>query len=220
MLRTLVFLFSPLVFAATQERGETGIDDFIASSQGVHSLAEEETQFLLDADGRLLNRYWGDNIHYDSLLYLSFIRNGTPYVLGGSNWLKGVDCSHFTMKIFQDIGAYYKNYMTTSALRDVVYANGYYSVSATDMKFGDMLIYGSYGEPGSRVRRWAGHVVILIDREFYHREFQGLVIGSHGDKVGVRFISYKGFPYYYRRPDIKLRNVLRVKSFSERLRRS
>ena len=173
MFRFLVFFLLPFIFAATPEQGEIGIDDFLASSHKVHSLEEEETQLLLDVDDNLLNRYRSGNIYRDSLLYLSFIRNGTPFAWGGNDWLKGVDCSHFTMKIFQDFGAYYKDYMTTQAMKDVEDTNGYYSVSIADMKFGDMLVYGSYGEPDGRRRRWAGHVVILVDKNFSHQGFPG-----------------------------------------------
>lgn len=192
-----------------QERGESGIDDFLDTT---HSLSQDKnTQLIVDMDDSLFNQYRSDNIHLNTLLYLAMIRQGTPYRWGGRSWLRGVDCSSFTMKIFQDIGAYYKKFQSTYNMRKVKKTNGYYSVPIDEATAGDMLVYGTY-EGG----RWNGHVVILIDQDFRHGDFNGLVVGSHGNKVGVRFISYKGFPHYYRRPDIKLYNVLRVDDFADR----
>ena len=192
-----------------QEGGEGGIDDFLTAT---HALEEEEqTQLIVDMDDSLFNQYRTDNIHFNTLLYLAMIRQGTPYRWGGRNWLRGVDCSNFTMKIFQDIGAYYKSFQTTYTMRKVKNSNGYYSIPIDEATAGDMLVYGAY-----EGRKWNGHVVILVDRDFLHGDFSGLVVGSHGNKVGVRFISYKGFPHYYRRPDVKLRNVLRVEDFADR----
>lgn len=192
-----------------QAQGEGGIDDFLAAR---HSLGHKEhTQLIVDMDDSLFNQYRTDNIHLNTLLYLAMIRQGTPYRWGGRNWMTGVDCSNFTMKIFQDIGAYYRNFQVTHTLRGVKKSNGYYRVPLDEARAGDMLVYGSYDDG-----EWNGHVVILVDRDFRHRDFLGLVVGSHGNEVGVRFISYKGFPHYYRRPDIKLRNVLRVEAFADR----
>ena len=190
-----------------QARGEGGIDDFLAATT-THSLEhEKDTQLIVDMDDSLFNQYRTDNIHLNTLIYLAMIRQGTPYRWGGRSWLRGVDCSSFTMKIFQDIGAYYKKFQTTSTMRTVKKSNGYHRISLDEAAAGDMLVYGTY--KGG----WNGHVVILVDRDFRHGDFRGLVVGSHGNKVGVRFISYEGFPHYYRRPDIKLRNILRVDEF-------
>ena len=192
-----------------QKRGEGGIDDFLAAT---HSLEhQEDTQLVVNMDDSLFSQYRADNIHLNTLLYLAMIRQGTPYRWGGRNWRTGVDCSSFTMKIFQDIGAYYKSFQTTNTMRRVTKSNGYYRISIDAATAGDMLVYGNY-EGG----KWNGHVVILVDRNFRHSDFLGLVVGSHGNEVGVRFISYKGFPHYYRHPDIRLRNVLRVEAFADR----
>ncbi len=189
--------------------GERGIDDFLAATNTLEH--EEHTQLIVTMDDNLFDRYRSNNIHHNTLLYLAMIRQGTPYRWGGRNWLRGVDCSNFTMKIFQDLGAYYKKYQPTSIMRKVKKNNGYYNITIDRAKIGDMLVYGTYDG-----NKWHGHVVILIDRHFRHNNFHGLVVGSHGDDVGVRFISYEGFPHYYRRPDVKLHNVLRVAAFAER----
>ena len=192
-----------------QEHGEGGIDDFLAAT---HALEHQwGTQLVVAMDDSLFSQYRSDNIHLNALLYLAMIRQGTPYRWGGRSWLQGVDCSGFTMKIFQDIGAYYKSFQSTYYMRAVKKTNGYYRVSIDEATAGDMLVYGMYVR-----RKWEGHVVVLVDRNFRQGDFSGLVVGSHGDKVGVSFISYKGFPHYYRRPDVKLRNVLRVKAFADR----
>ena len=191
-------------------RGEGGIDDFLAAT--THAIEHQEhTQLIVDMDDNLFNQYQSDNIHFNTLLYLAKTRQGTPYRWGGRNWLTGVDCSSFTMKIFQDMGVYYKKFQTTYYMRRAKKTNGYYSIPVEEAAAGDMLVYGTF------VRgKWNGHVIILVDPDFRHRDFLGLAVGSHGNKVGVRFISYKGFPHYYRRPDIKLRNVLRVEGLADR----
>lgn len=203
----LCFLVSDLL-VAMQPQGEGGIDDYLASQQALSE--EEETQLVVEMDNGLFRQYRTDSDNFNTLLYLAKVRQGTPYLWGGRNWRIGVDCSGFTMKIFQDIGAYYKKFQSTRWLSKAKKYNGYYRVAIEAAKAGDMLVYGSY--KGG----WNGHVVILIDRKFRHRDFRGLVVGSHGNEVGVRFISYKGFPHYYRYPEIKLRNVLRVEDFAER----
>ncbi len=197
------------VSVQAQELGEGGIDDWLTTGHWLEH--EEHTQLIVDMDSSLFNQYRTDNIHLNTLLYLAMIRQGTPYRWGGRNWLTGLDCSNFTMKIFQDLGAYYKNFQTTHTMRRVKNANGYYRIAIDKATAGDMLVYGAY-DGG----KWNGHVVILIDRDFRYGDFSGLVVGSHGNEVGVRFISYKGFPHYYRRPDVKLRNVLRVEAFANR----
>ena len=184
------------VNARATSPGEGGIDDFLATTQP--SLEDDQTQLIVDMDMNLFTQYRTNNIHLNTLLYLAMIRQGTPYLWGGRNWLRGVDCSGFTMKIFNDIGVYYKNFQTTHILRRVKKTNGYYRIPIEEATAGDMLVYGSYKD-----REWNGHVVILIDPNFRHGDFAGLVVGSHGNEVGVRFISYKGFPDYYRHPTIK-----------------
>ena len=192
-------------------RGEGGIDDFIAATTHTTVEHQESTQLIVDMDDNLFNQYHSDNIHLNTLLYLAKIRQGTPYRWGGRSWLRGIDCSSFTMKIFQNMGVYYKKFQTTYNMRHAKKTNGYYSIPIEEAAAGDMLVYGT-----SASGKWNGHVVVLVDPDFRHRDFLGLAVGSHGNKVGVRFISYKGFPHYYRRPDIKLYNVLRVAGFADR----
>ena len=230
-LRILFFLLcSQLAYAnsnttpntAETAQGEAGIDDILAAESTADSPLSTDSdgkvgkqigsQLILN-ESDILRSYWGDNIHHNSLLYMAFTRAGTPYVWGGYSWLKGIDCSHFTMRLFQDLGAYYTKYQTTYNLKSVRVSNGYYRVPLSAAKFGDMLVYG---RENTETKEWAGHVVILLDPDFKQDNFKGLVVGAHGSDVGVRFISYKGFPHYYRLPEVKLHNVLRVNNFAER----
>lgn len=142
----------------------------------------------------------------DSLLMLSTIRQGVPYDWGGDSWISGIDCSHFTRKVMQEVGNYYHNYMTTHSLKSVRNSNGLISVPIDEATQGDLLVYGYYNSEG----KWSGHVVILVDAEYFDGQFRGLVVGSHGGGAGVRFITFNGFPDFYRQPHLKLRNVLRV----------
>ena len=119
------------------------------------------------------------------------------------------------MRIFQDLGLYYRNYQSTILLKDLDDENGLKSIPLGKVEFGDMLVYGFYDKGGA----WNGHVVILLDNNFKRGGFKGLVIGSHGG-MGVKFISYKGFPYYYREKSTILRNVLRMQGFGDRLSNS
>lgn len=198
-------------FVAELAVAEPGIDDVLNRSQ---FFSGSSTQLELTFDGRLLNEYRQGSWHYDSLLYLFKVRQGVPFAWGGNSWQRGVDCSHFTMKIFQDLGAYYHRYQTTLTMKNITDDNGYYRVSVEEARFGDMLVYGTFTSP-EEPGKWFGHVVILIDKDFVQNGFRGLVIGSHGEEVGVRFISYKGFPFYYRRKDVRLYNVLRNRALAE-----
>lgn len=207
-----LIVFLQVVFSTSELlSAEPGIDDVLNRSQFFSS---SPTQLRLTLDSRLLNNYRQESWHYDSLLYLFSVRQGVPFAWGGNSWHRGVDCSHFTMKIFQDLGAYYHNYQTTLTMKNITDSNGYYRVPIEEARFGDMLVYGTFTSP-EEPGKWFGHVVILVDKDFVQDDFRGLVIGSHGEEVGVKFISYKGFPLYYRRKDVRLYNVLRNRALAE-----
>ncbi|MEZ4741667.1 MAG: NlpC/P60 family protein [Bdellovibrionota bacterium] len=154
-----------------------------------------------------LEGYKTGDVYLDTMLTLALLRTETVYKWGGDDWRKGVDCSHFTMKVYQDAAQYYNSYLTTSTLKNITNANGLRKVAKEDMQPGDLLVYGYYDEDG----KWHGHVVILVDQSFRENGKKGLVVGSHGG-IGVKFISYTGFPEYYRSRNITLRNILRVES--------
>ena len=209
----VLLLFCISFSAWAQPHGDKDIDALIDKKLGLDAQSFDNTRLILNKD-KVMQRYKGDSIHKNVLLYLSYVREGTPYLFGGNDWTRGIDCSHFTMRIFQDFGLYYNYYQSTILLKSVVKENGLQSVSIDKAEFGDMLVYGFY-ERGN----WNGHVVILLDSEFKQGNFKGLVVGSHGS-IGVKFISFKGFPHYYRERSTKLWNVLRLSSFSDRLRES
>ena len=96
--------------------------------------------------------------------------------------------------------------MTTSTLKNIKKSNGLKKVSVEEMKKGDLLVYGYYDSKG----KWHGHVVVVVYESYSAGGFQGLTVGSHGGGAGVRFITYRGFPHYYRKENVKLYNVLRA----------
>ena len=204
-------LWSYPAHSVSGERGDKNIDALINAKLELPEQAFDNTRLLLDKD-EVVKRYWGSNVHQDGLLYLSYIREGTPYLFGGNNWGVGIDCSHFTMRIFQELGVYYDYYQSTILLKSVTRGNGLESVALDKAQFGDLLVYGFHDKQGD----WNGHVVILLDSKFKRGRFNGLTVGSHGS-LGVKFISYKGFPHYYREKSTKLRNVLRLHDFAQRL---
>lgn len=192
--------------------GDRDIDVLIDAKLGLDKMSRfDNTRLILNKD-QIIKSYWGDSVHKDAILYLSYVREGVPYLFGGNDWTKGIDCSHFTMRIFQELGLYYRYYQSTILLKSIVKENGLESVPLSEVKFGDMLVYGFYDKGGE----WNGHVVILLDSIFKRGNFSGLVVGAHGG-MGVRFLSYKGFPHYYRESSVKLQNVLRLRDFDDRL---
>ena len=212
----LILLLTVSCLAWSHPYGDRDIDALIDTKLGLNrETSFDNTRLILNKD-KIMKRYRGENVHKDALLYLSYVRDGTPYLFGGNDWTgRGIDCSHFTMRIFQDLGIYYHNYQSTILLKSVVNENGLKSIPLDKAEFGDMLVYGFYDQDGT----WNGHVVILLDRKFKRGSFTGLVVGSHGG-MGVKFISYKGFPHYYRESATKLRNVLRPQGFGDRLQSS
>ena len=194
--------------------GDGDINALIDAKLGLSREKFDNTRLILNKD-KVMKRYLGESVHKDALLYLSYVREGTPYLFGGNNWLRGIDCSHFTMRIFQGLGLYYRTYQSTILLKGLDDENGLKSIPLDKAEFGDMLVYGFYDKGGS----WNGHVVILLDSNFKRSGFKGLVVGSHGG-MGVKFLSYKGFPHYYRESSTILRNVLRIQGFGDRMKNS
>ena len=188
--------------------GESPIDDFLNHED------LQRNRTVVDLVYQDIKSFHLDNIYLDTLLNISLIRTGTPYKWGGSNW-NGIDCSHFTFKIYQTVGLYYSKYMTTYILKDVKDKNGLIAVPPSEMKPGDLLVYGFYDQN----KQWHGHVVLLVDSNYSNEKYTGdnstgLTVGSHGDGIGVEFIIYEGFPNYYIAPYVKLRTVLRIKDLN------
>ncbi len=157
---------------------------------------------------RLYDLYHTDNDIFNDVMMQTTKHIGVPYVWGGDSWNIGIDCSHYTRHIYRDAGVDYGPYRVTKQLKDIDENRYFKAVSWEDARPGDLLVYGY---TNLFTGKWHGHVVILIDKN-YSSFFakHGLVMGSHG-KVGVQFITYFGFPNFYRFPFYRLRKILRVK---------
>lgn len=198
-LLTVLFLGTG-VQAATS--GDAPLDDYIAATYA-HESDEGRSVVPLDYPG--LRAHLGERLAVDTALMLGLVRKGTPYLWGGDDWVRGIDCSHFTRKVYELAGTGYTQMMTTKELSTLTDANGLKQIPLSEARRGDLLVYGEIDAAGA----WHGHVVILVDRAFGYGGHTGLVLGSHGG-VGVQFLTVRGFPEYWREPAIQLRNVLRV----------
>lgn len=159
-------------------------------------------------DQILYDVFHTENQIFNDVLMQTQTHIGVPYVWGGNSWTKGLDCSHYTRKIFQDVGIDYGPYIVTATMKNINNSKHFHEVSYADALPGDMLVYG-YKSLFSR--QWHGHVVILIDKHYRSSHGKsGLLAGAHG-KVGVQFISYNGFPNFFRYPFYRLKKILRVK---------
>lgn len=160
-------------------------------------------------DDRLWEVFHTDNpIFNDVLMQTQYHAGDVPYVWGGDSWEKGIDCSHYTRRIYLDAGVDYGPYIVTQTMKGIHNNRYFQEVSYEDARPGDLMVYGY---KSLFTKKWHGHVVILVDKD-YRSSYgkKGLVAGSHG-KVGVEFVSYVGFPNFYRYPFYKLRKILRVK---------
>jgi hypothetical protein len=195
----LFFLITNVFEARAEETSDTSIDSFLGDA--------EDTREIVPLNYEQLKEFHTGNIVVDSALNLSLLRTGTAYVWGGSDWNKGIDCSHFTMKVLQEVAQPYNEYLTTRDMIDIVESNGLKRVPKNQMRPGDLLVYGFYDAD----HNWHGHVVVLVDENYVNSNGKrGLVVGSHGG-LGVEFIVYGGFPESYR-DEGKLQTVLRPSS--------
>jgi uncharacterized protein YgiM (DUF1202 family) len=99
---------------------------------------------------------------------------GGKYVWGGTSLTKGVDCSGFTMKVYEQFGIYLPHSSSGQA--------GYgTSVSASEAKPGDLFFYGRSGVKG------IGHVGIYIGN--------GQIVHASNSRDGIKISNA-----YYRTP--------------------
>lgn len=99
---------------------------------------------------------------------------GTPYVWGGSDLTKGVDCSGFTMKVYEHFG--YRLFHLVS----LQYKAGR-EVPLEDAQPGDLFIYKTNDKAD------------FLHVEMYYGK--GQVIGANGS-VQIRYMFYMGIPDY------------------------
>lgn len=133
---------------------------------------------------------------------------GVPYKWGGASPSKGIDCSNFTWLTYRASGFPYQRFHGTRQMSTMTNADGLRNITFDQAKAGDLLIYG-YTDAR---KKWHGHVVILIDKDGSATGHRGLALGAHGGNVRkVAFITYTGYDQgYYKLPQYKLKNVLRV----------
>ena len=136
---------------------------------------------------------------------------GAPYKWGGTHLTKGIDCSNYTWQLCRKVGSGYERFLGTQVMSRLNRANGLKKIAFEDAQAGDLLVYGYRDEK----KIWRGHVVILMDRDGKTTGHKGLALGAHGGGVdSVQFITYRGFEEgYYMRPELKIRNVLRLEPF-------
>ena len=137
---------------------------------------------------------------------------GTPYIWGGTQLEKGIDCSNYTWQLYRKVGFSYKRFLGTTVLSRLKRANGLRSVPFQDARPGDLLVYGYRDDEN----QWYGHVVVLIDKTGETTGHKGLVLGAHGKPISsVQFITYTGFEEgYFKEPRMRLCNVLRVEDMN------
>ncbi len=208
LLFLIIVTFSTQTFSTESgsELGEYSLGDILNTSD------DDGTSSVVALTYDDLKNFHTGNPYIDTVLNLSMIRQGVSYTWGGNEWMTGVDCSHFTMKVYQAVSNVYNKYYTTNMLRKIEDENGLYSVSSVDEIIpGDLLVYG---QVNSETKEWAGHVVIVVDKEYKNGDDTGLVVGSHGGGLGVRFITYKGFPHFYKQQSSPLHKILRVRTQS------
>ncbi len=173
--------------------------------------AEQENRAsitVVPATDRLLDDAAAISPHLARVIDAARPTLGTPYDWGGEDLRAGVDCSNYTWLLHRGLGLPYRRYLNTRRLADHTQGNGLRSVPHDAARPGDLLVYGYHDDNG----RWHGHIVILIDPTGEYTGHPGLALGSHGRPAnGVQFVTYPGYTHgYWRRPEQRLHNVLRV----------
>lgn len=100
---------------------------------------------------------------------------GTPYVWGGSDLRKGIDCSGFTMKVYEAFG------YQLGHLVSLQYKAGRV-VPILEAQPGDLFIYKSDDKS------------VFTHVEMYYGQAQ--IIGASGDSVRIRYMFSSGMPDY------------------------
>ncbi len=183
------------------------IQDYVLEGSEVQSVINRvdiESQVLSEAISSPLSVDTVDNWNLSILnvpeyrgRFLSFISRviselkSTPYIFGGGDRKRGLDCSSFTMFIYKKFGVELPRT-----------ARGQYAVGVpvnrNDLKVGDLVFFRTYAKFPSHVGIYIGDGKFIHFSSFYH----GLSISSLDDK-------------YFKRRYIGARRVLSEKVIKE-----
>lgn len=103
---------------------------------------------------------------------------GNPYVWGGESLTKGIDCSGFTMKVYQHFGIYMSHYSGSQASEGK-------RISENQLKPGDLIFYSKNGT--------INHVAMYIGSgQVVHAKSKsaGITITDYNYRTPVRFVSF------------------------------
>lgn len=132
-------------------------------------------------------------IHIDRKAFVkhALTYQGIPYVYGGTNPAKGLDCSGFVMNVFQHFGV-------TPPRSTSGYMDKGKEIPVHKVKEGDILLFtGSANEPGV-----VGHMGIVVET----KPVLKFVHSASGKGIGVIVSEFKG---YYVKHFIKAIEVLK-----------
>lgn len=103
---------------------------------------------------------------------------GNRYVWGGESLTNGIDCSGFTMKVYEHFGIYMSHYSGSQAYEGT-------SISESQLKRGDLIFYAKNGT--------INHVAIYIgDGQVVHAKSKsaGITITDYNYRTPVRFVTF------------------------------
>ncbi|MCR4956032.1 MAG: C40 family peptidase [Lachnospiraceae bacterium] len=146
------------------EEGEDWIKVDVNGDEGYISADYADTKYELDTASSLAQLQSGEgtsDTRVSLVQYaLSFV--GGRYVWGGTSLTNGVDCSGFTMRIYQKYGVSLPHYSGAQA-------SGGSSISSSEARPGDLFFYGSGGH--------ISHVAIYIGN--------GQIVHASNSRTGI-----------------------------------
>ena len=153
----------------------------VGTTQGYVSAEFVSVAVKLKTGNTMKELSYGDgvsNVRVNLVNYaLQFV--GTPYVWGGESLTKGVDCSGFTMKVYQKFGIKLPHLSRSQP----AYGK---KISRSEIRPGDLIFYG---EGGSRIT----HVAIYIgNNQIVHAagKRSGVIIGNAYYSKPLCIVSY------------------------------
>lgn len=145
-----------------------------------YTLDKATTYTEPDSSSDTTDHYSGKKSIYSKLVAYAMKFLGNRYVWGGTSLTNGTDCSGFTMRIYEHFG--YK--IPRVSRSQAAFTK---SVSAKDVKVGDLFFYGNNG--------YISHVAMYIGN--------GQIIHASNRKDGIKISNA-----YYRKP-IKIGRVIK-----------